>query len=306
MRYLLVFLTIYWHGYLLFAQQAGNLVVSVFADPECSNCKQAVAFLQNKGVAFDRYEIDNPQVEAAMWELLEGIGAGRMVVMPVVLINDVIVYPVYESGKIQAVSPGVFMPLLIDFLQLGKRFPFNYSGQQIAALYADAGLTIAPNTKGNLLVCCALCKSDSEAKRALLQAKTWQMGEPEIVALGESYRIVLAREWDMVLAANWLDSLERIGQHGWIDLWNADAPPAESWQEGHALYVLISNSFLNKELALRRIQDLKQAGFSDARLWQHNQYHRVEVARFSTWTEAVSFAGLHADALPECWIMQLD
>ncbi len=106
----------------------------IYTKGNCGRCKAVKEYLIKNEINFQECVVSNDTCMNEMWEKLEKINIETQVIPPIILINEVIIFPVYENGLMTPVKINEFLDKILLLYYESTPLPYTYAGQDIRIL----------------------------------------------------------------------------------------------------------------------------------------------------------------------------
>lgn len=279
-------------------------VITLYVDPDCHNCQYVIQTLASAGIEFHQHDITDSKLELQMWDKLESIGVQQMVMMPVVLVDDAVVFPVYENGKMQRIAHPQFFPKLIDFATDQVALPYAYAGQNTKHLHPVTQPTTHHNYKqGQYYVVASVERSQQAATKKLQHIQQLGHTNAHIINQAPYYKIV-ANSYDNYQHAITCINTKSFGQaSAWVE---TTSPPVVTRSPSeNTTYHIILYSFTNADNANRAITSLHQKGYKQVQLLSTPERFRVSLISFASLKQVYNYWSSVKITFPKSWLIKI-
>lgn len=272
-----------------FAQEKDLIL---YTDPTCQRCQASKQFLQKSGISFENKSIMQSENVQDMWVYLRNAGVKNSdnIEFPVVIMNNVVIFPVIEAGKNKNVDLEEFFINLDKFYKFGTTIPYNYSGQDFLQIYEgkhDNKIAIE-RLSGTFYIIIGSFTNLTAAKSVLNDLINKSYKNPEIVESKGKYRVSANRLNDLESILNFTSTLPPEYQDFWILFKDKELNELVVDNPDGSFGIVVA-SFPGKEKAEKLIKELNAKGFKNASIYEKTNTFRVLISTFSNYEEAKEF-----------------
>ena len=106
----------------------------IYIKDDCGRCVSTKNYLDSNKMVYEECYLFESYCTEQMWKKLECVTSEKNILPPVILINEIVVYPVFENGRLMPVPKSEFLDRLYSLYYTALPLPYSYSGQDVSAL----------------------------------------------------------------------------------------------------------------------------------------------------------------------------
>jgi len=278
------------------AQPDVNIIV--YTDPSCKRCQGTKLFFNDRKIEYQNRSIEIEENVYDMWDKLKEIGLSmdKLIEMPVILVNSVVVYPITENGIIKNISLENFLYELDKFTRLGTPLPYSYSGQDYMQIYEgekDKRITLEKLT-GNYFVIVSSFVNKANAEAFLKKLIDENYKNASINLSKENLnRISIASFTDFKDLLFFMPKITEKYKDAWI-LFKDKAGNEVVVNNPDGTFAIVAGIFPEEEKANTLKNELIGKSYKDTKISKTDKFFRVIIADFQEYDQAIKYYKEHS------------